>query len=1602
MKSSKKHIVKRLFSTILILVLLFEIVGSRTIVYADDVNDSLDTNNLFNEEENNSNKDIEIREKYEDYVNDSEPVNFDYDEADTSVEVEEQQVIEGGRDILTLFPSINIIDSVSFYLNGEQVSGEIEALTDDTIKVIYDWSIPNSILSSEVLKNGDYVEIDQPNGISAISGNGNLGEYGTYSFVDGKIRLTFNSKIETDENIKGTVEFTQTINTYTESGQKEITVPILEKEEKIVVFVKPEAGSSISKSTSGISNDNKIVWEVSINTEMDKIVEGAKVEDFLPKNLTVENIKVYEQNIDLYGKVISRGKEATGITINDSTVIFDGSQGNKSYVIVITTSFKDEEIPANGGELVFANKAEFTNGKDSIAATASAKRNYEKFIMKSNSKENNELGNHIYDWSIKYNNNSKKLKSGSWVQDELPLNSDSIIIKDSVKVYTADGKELEKSFYNISYENNRIFRVNFIKDIDFKVEIKYRTKFNGIISGNDKPVFNNNATTSEGFSSVGKGTITEQGLRKWASIDYNSREITWNIEVNKAMYHMENWSLEDRFSVGQSYVPNSFKIDGFKETDYNLEIVENGFNLSLIEPTSKKFIISYKTKFEPLELIKTDKGVSRVVNTVTHKWIDKNGKLQEATREVGYDIKNDFVLDASKSGYYNAQTKEITWRIISNYRQEKIINGTIVDKIQLPQEYAAGSGKLVKVSIKQDGSIVLGEEIKNAIIMEPTDDNIISVNLPEGSNFAYALIFNTKLKDHIIENPYKNIAVYKNNNREQEVIATVSIINEKNYLEKNSILKETNSIIWSLGINKSQSTIKDLVIVDKPSSNQIIKKDSIKIYNAIPKADNSGVFTKGDIASIDYKIDLEMNNDTGEQTLTIKFNEEISKSYFIEYAADILATNNKGSEHVSNSVIIYGSGTKEIFVEKKVEDVVTTTGGTGQGETTSVTFEKIDSNNSKLKLPLVKLELWSTKNDKRNIKLREGFTDEMGRLTFGGLRTETDYLLFEVEASKGYTISKELLEGKPIRLSSKHKDDNIIQIENELSLVKLKKVSSNNREGLKDAEFNIKQGTKFYAGLDSNQQIKWVESKEDADIIKSDSEGYININGLDIGEYKIIEIKSPEGYELSKEEIPFTVIRYENGELGLEKNVEIVNQRIERIDISILKEWEDKNNQDGIRPDEITVNLIADNEVIKEIVLSKEENWKYEIKGLPKFNSEDKEIVYDIKELEVKGYNSSTEVKGKDFTITNSHNPETRDIFGGKTWNDNNNQDGKRPDSIIIRLYANGEEIKKIDTTEENGWKYIFKDLPRYENGKEIEYTVKEDEVDFYITEIKGFDIENTHIPEEIMLNGSKIWDDNEDQDGKRPKSIKVRLYANGEEIKAIDVTEETNWEFEFKELPKYEDGVEIVYTISEDEVEYYTTKINGFQIKNIHTPELTEVSGTKTWDDNNDSAGKRPKFIEVEVYKTIDEKSIKVSELKVKPDSEGNWKYKFIDLPKYENGKLINYTIKEKPVDNYKTTVIGFNIENKLIPTIPPEEKTTEPIKPTDVMTTKPTKPTDEKKDVEDNKSTGGKGENTNNKLNDDLPQTGISKEREIIISLLGLGMIMFGISQLRKKKNK
>ena len=138
-------------------------------------------------------------------------------------------------------------------------------------------------------------------------------------------------------------------------------------------------------------------------------------------------------------------------------------------------------------------------------------------------------------------------------------------------------------------------------------------------------------------------------------------------------------------------------------------------------------------------------------------------------------------------------------------------------------------------------------------------------------------------------------------------------------------------------------------------------------------------------------------------------------------------------------------------------------------------------------------------------------------------------------------------------------------------------------------------------------------------------------------------------------------------------------------------------------------------------------------------------LTYTVSETPRIGYIVTAENETGEITATETKEVlftnavETIGLEAEKVWDDAEDQDGLRPESIELVVLANGEEYTRqtVEAGEDGSWKVTFEDLPVYdENGEKIVYTLQEIEVEGYTSEIegdaeKGFTVTNTHVPEE-------------------------------------------------------------------------------------------------------------------------------------------------------------------------------------------------------------------------------------------------------------------------------
>ena len=364
----------------------------------------------------------------------------------------------------------------------------------------------------------------------------------------------------------------------------------------------------------------------------------------------------------------------------------------------------------------------------------------------------------------------------------------------------------------------------------------------------------------------------------------------------------------------------------------------------------------------------------------------------------------------------------------------------------------------------------------------------------------------------------------------------------------------------------------------------------------------------------------------------------------------------------------------------------------------------------------------------------------------------------------------------------------------------------------------------------------------------------------------------------------------------------------ETIKISGQKKWDDADNQDGKRPNAVRVKILKGQDIVDVQEVTAANGWKYESNPLPKYAS-GQEIAYTVAEEAVPGYTSKVD----GYNITNSYTPETVKVSGQKKWDDAENQDGKRPASVKVKILNGDTVVDEQNVTSANDWKYESKALPKYAAGQEITYTVSEEAVPGYTSKVEGYNITNSYTPETTTVSGSKTWEDGDNQDGKRPTSITVNLLADGQKVNTQTVGEAEGWSYNFTGLPVYKNGQRITYTVTEEAVPGYSTNLNGYNITNSYTPEKTEITASKTWNDSDNQDGKRPTKISIKLMKTVGGVKTEVASKEV--TAADQWQTKFENLPVYENGQKIDYSIEEDDVAGYTKEIKDFTVTNSYTP---------------------------------------------------------------------------------------
>lgn len=536
---------------------------------------------------------------------------------------------------------------------------------------------------------------------------------------------------------------------------------------------------------------------------------------------------------------------------------------------------------------------------------------------------------------------------------------------------------------------------------------------------------------------------------------------------------------------------------------------------------------------------------------------------------------------------------------------------------------------------------------------------------------------------------------------------------------------------------------------------------------------------------------------------------------------------------------------------------------------------------------------------------------------------------------------------------------------------------------------------------------------------------------LEDGVYTLTETKAPTGYEAVKP-LTFTVREgqvYIDGVLQSDRTIR-VEDRIATTMVRVRKVWSDSNY--GGRPEKVTFHLLRNAKELTDkqytVEVDSSSSWTHTWTDLPRYDENGERYNYTVdEETTQKLKNGSYRVSitkrpyqdGAEYTVLNVREPDAISAKVTKTWNDNSDNDGKRPHKLTFHVWGTSKQPKDPtdltrgyeDKTEQmivqdvnvsgDQQSWVFEGLPKLNiYGNPYAYTITEENVDGYTTsgcaadetgtagtESKGcvfkptvsstdkeqdFQVTNKHTPETTTLNVTKQWDDDSDSDNGRPNSLTIWVLSsiwNGKNDQPLPgwPTPQNNSMCSDPKDTKAKNPVGVSCAV--------LTQDNA---KNAVTTTEASSDGAK---ETAGSSGSDTTNV-----------------------ASDEWAYAFTNLPKYYKGKEIHYSVTEEAVNGYKPVSLTGG---KTVPQQPNQSETGADENNAQTAAADPNTATDESQDSTD--GTNATAESWNYQLTNKytavkLPSTGgegNGNTMRVGLIVLLVGTLCLIVALRRKERN-
>ena len=194
-------------------------------------------------------------------------------------------------------------------------------------------------------------------------------------------------------------------------------------------------------------------------------------------------------------------------------------------------------------------------------------------------------------------------------------------------------------------------------------------------------------------------------------------------------------------------------------------------------------------------------------------------------------------------------------------------------------------------------------------------------------------------------------------------------------------------------------------------------------------------------------------------------------------------------------------------------------------------------------------------------------------------------------------------------------------------------------------------------------------------------------------------------YTIEEEQVPkYGKVEYDQA------NYKITNTLKETKLLTITKIWKDNDNAYNTRPSNLKITVLQNGNNYQTVTLTGDTNTWQTTLEVPKYDDNQQEYKYSIKEDSNPDYQDITYSEDS-LTVTNGLKKDY-DLTITKIWDDNNNEYLVRPKEIKVDILRNGEDYQTITLTGTNN-KWTKKiTVPYYdEQNKKYEYTIKENVV---------------------------------------------------------------------------------------------------------------------------------------------------------------------------------------------------------------------------------------------------------------------------------------------------